>query len=449
MSTPFFQSALGDPVRMQRRIGWQASAGVPAATFTDFLSNGGPLAPSPTTIERAVIRSGSMRQPAIHSKTDIVGGPLDLGDLDPGNRAFPMFLLSALEKFDTTNPGAGAHFRHRISGAKSSSPTVNLLTLLSDDDLGIPSRWVDVRAAGFTINCQNRSNLRMIVPIAPGKYDYWGAVSQTAGTGSTLPELRHTWSGNWDPTADKDIHIKIIDDSPLQIAMKVGAAATYDGPVLTITAAEWAYLTYLAGAVPLGDRAEQIMIRFPSTPTLVALDEFKILNRRARWTPSFGTARVLAETQARFFIGTEEIVLDEGWTLTHACPGVTTDYAPSTRQPIRTSRTGFQDVTLQVGRRLFDLTLQKPLLNRETLSVVCELKNDSLIGATSIPYGMAFVMPSVSLVGPGFSTDAGGQNRIETMVFQCKEAASAFSYAGLSFTADLEAVVDTDLATIN
>lgn len=447
--TPFYASAEGDPVRMQRKIGWQTALGVPApaGNLIDFMSNGGPVAPSPTQIERAVIRNTTMRQAPIQSKSDVVGGPLDMGDLDVGNGAHLRAILSALGRYATTNP-SGAHYRHRISQAGASAPTVNALTLYTDDDTGNPVRWVDVRASGFSLVCQNRANLRLTVPIAPGKFDMHGAVTQTSGTGSTLPELRHTWSGNTEETDDTDIYVQVVTASPLTIKVKVGSATTYDGAAISVTPGTWQYLTYLTGNAPLGRRDEQIQIYWPTSPTLVDADAFRILNRRARWSPSYGTARVLAEIQARFYLGTDEIVLDGGWTLTVAIPGVETRYAPGTSQPIGTFRSGFQDVSLQISRRMIDYTLQRALLERQTLSCVLEMKNDTLIGATSAYYGAAIVLPAVTLTGPAHSTDAGGTNRDETFTLMCKEAASAFVYNGLNFTADCEVVVDTDLATI-
>jgi len=169
---------------------------------------------------------------------------------------------------------------------------------------------------------------------------------------------------------------------------------------------------------------------------------------RAADARALPVAKLLAEIQARFYLGTDEIVLDGGWTLTCAVPGVETRYAPGTSQPIGTFRSGFQDVSLQISRRMIDYTLQRALLERQTLSCVLEMVTDTLIGATAQPYGAAVVLPAVTLTGPAHSTDAGGTNRDEAFTLMCKEAASAFVYKGLNFTADCEFVVDTDLATI-
>ena len=451
--TPFYGSGQGDPVRMQRKFGFQTALGVPApsANLTDFQSNGGPLAMSPSWIERAVIRGGSMRQSALASKSDVTGGPLDMGDLDLGNRVQLQMILSALEKYNTATV-TGAHIRHKISGAQASTPAVNAGTLWTDDDNGMPMRFVDVRAGGFTLVCQNRGNVRLTVPVAPGKFDAHGAVSQEAGTGSTLPELRHTWSGNREEDGgdDTDIWIKVIDDTPaLLIKAKVGAASTYDGANITVTPGTWQYLYHGTGNAPLGSRAEQIQIYWPASPTLATDDEFKILRRRARWSPSYGTSRVMAETQARFYLeGNEEIVLDGGWTLTVGIPGVETLYAPSTAQPIGTFRSGFKDVSLQIVRRKIDNTLERALLDRAVKAVVLELKNDTLIGATANYFGMDIILPGCHFSGQGWTTDAGGQNREETFDLMCKEPTSAFSWRGSSVSADIEVWADTDIATI-
>lgn len=452
-ATPFYGVGQGDPVRMQRKFGFQAALGVPAASaaLTDFLSNGGPVAPSPTWLRRAVIKASAMQQAALASKTDVTGGPLDMGDLDLGNRVQLQLILSVLEKYNTATI-SGAHVRHKMSGAQASAPAVNAGTLWTDDDNGLPTRYVDVRAQGFTLVCQNRGNVRLTVPVAPGKYDQHGAVSQEVGTGSTLPELRHTWPGNREEDGgdDTDIYVKVTDAAPaLKIKVKVGAATTYDGAEIAVTPGVWQYLYYLTGNAPLGSRAEQIQVYWPLTPTLADNDEFKILRRRARWTPSYGTPRVMAETQARFYLeGSEEIVIDGGWTLTVAVPGVETLYAPGTAQPTGTFRSGEQEVTLQIVRRKIDNTLERALLDRAVKAVVLELKNDTLIGATTSYFGADIVLPGCHFSGRGWTTEAGGQNREETFDLMCKEPASAFSWRGSNVTADIEVWADTDIATI-
>ena len=448
MTTAFFQSATGDPVKSQRRIGWQTADGLPATTFVDFLHNGGPVRVAPSVIERAIIRSTPMRQAPIDSKGDVEVGPLNMGDLDVGNQAQLMLLLSVLGKYATTNP-SGAHYRHRLSQDKANAQTAKL-TMQSDSDKGIPLQIVDLLASGFEINATARQNLLLTVPCVGGKYDFFGAATVT-GTGVVAPRLRHSWDGHWEPTADKDVYVKIISDTATTVTFQVqiAAAGGYSASQVA-TKGVWTYVNYGASDLLLGTRAEQIQVYFPTGAdgTYVDLDVWKILNRRAVWSPSFGTERVLAETQARFYFDDAEFAVDNGVQIAVAVPGVETRYGTGGTQPTGTFRKGFQDVSVRISRKYVDLTLEKALMTHDSVSLVLEAYSDTLIGATAQRYGATIVLPNLRLTGVPFDVEAGGQNQDEEFTFLAKESIATYTYNGLDYTADIEITVDTDIAAI-
>jgi hypothetical protein len=466
-----YGNAEGEPTRMQRRLGRQAAEGVPASTLLDFISNGGPMTFGPGFIEQANILGDVERGAALPAAYDLSFGPLDLGDLDFNSPAQHAVLATALRDYATTNP-SGAHYRHRMGRGQSASAISLPLTMWDDSDLGVPVRFVDVRIGGFSIQAQSRQNLKLVVTNAvPGKFDVWGATTQTVGTGVTgtgLPLLRHMWAGNIVPSAfDADIYVKVIDAADGIVKVKMGSAETYDGREVTVDVGGWVYLygTYdLSTVFPsgtlgdypvtaadgsIGRRDEQIMLWVGDISGWADDDEFKIVKRLPRWTPSFPVQRLCAETQCRFFLEGGEVAFDNGWTLTMARQTAETRFAPGAgAQPIGSRVTGFQDVTLQVERRLVDNDLMVALQNRTLKPVVIEAIGDALIGATAERYGQLHVLPACRFSGLRYSTPAGGGDPVEQLTFTAGVPASAYSYGGLSFPGAYEIVSNTGIVTL-
>jgi hypothetical protein len=465
-----FGNAEGEPTRMLRRLGRQTAAGVPATTLLDFISNGGPMSFGPGVLPQSNILGDVERGPALPSAYNVTFGPLDMGDLDLNSPAQLAILFSVLGKAATANV-SGAHYRHRIGRAQTSLSATYPLTMWDESDLGIPVRWVDVRPSGFTLAAASRQNLRLTVNAVPGKFDVWGPTTQRVGTGvsaSGLPILRHMWAGNLVEDAfDSDVHFLVVSASAGTLKAKMSEAETYDGTVITVTPEGWVYVhgtydlsaAYAAGALgdvpltsvdgPFGRRDEQLEVYVGSIAEWADNDEFKVEKRLDRWDPNFPVQKLCAETQCRFFLDGGQVFFDNGWTLTVARENAETQFAAGAgAQPTGSRVTGFQNVTLQVERRLVDNDLLVALQNRTLKPVVIEAIGDALIGATATPYGQLHVLPACRFEGLRYSTPAGGGQPVEQVTFTAGVPASAYSYGGLSFAGAYELVANTGVVAL-
>lgn len=467
---PFPQNAAGEPTNLRRRVGWQYAVGVPARdeAMVDVISNAGPMTYGPGYLEQANILGSVERGAALPAAYNITTGPLDLGDIDPGSPGHLRILAAALNNIFGENV-TGAHYRYRLGRAvaaiENSVVAPGPLTIWDNSDIGHPSRWIDVLVSGLTIAATSKQNLKLVANVVAGKFDLWGETAQTVGTGvgvDGLPKLRHNWAGNWAPEDfDASIFIKVIDAGAGTVKVKMGAAETYDGRTLTVTEGGWIYLygTYdLSGAFadlgdypvsatdgPLGRRDEQLMLYVGDITDWANDDEFEILQARTVWTPDFAIQRLIAETQCRFYLDGGEVAFDNGWTLTMGRQTAETRFAPGAgAQPIGSRVTGFQTVTVAVDRSLVDNDLATILMNRTPRPVVIEAIGDSLIGATTTPYGMLHVLPACRSEGAVYSVPAGGGDRVEQLTFSAGIPESDYSYGGLNFAGAYEIVVDTD-----
>lgn len=450
---PFFNNATGDPIRSQRRLAPQLVAGVPATTgFIDFLNDGGPVAPQPMNVPRQAIRNTSMRQRSLVGKTDVPNSLMEMGDLDPANKAQIMQLANFLQGYRTVSLDAGARFRHYLSEVELvTTAAAPFLTLLTDPNTGIIARYVDLRTQGFTLTAQARQNLKLGVTVVAGKYDFHGDAVQTSGSGSTPPILRHTSSLSLDADGtDEDIFVKVttVGTGSLGVKIKVGTASSFTGSEITVPLDTWTWITDQTGA-PIGVFSEQEQIYFPPGATAVVNDTFQVPRRRTRWTPSFGIDRPIGEVNIRAYLNGNQIEAEGGWSLTATCPGVARLEGPGGRQGHGTIRMGFTDIKVQATRRIVDLAFQRPLLNRDVVSLVFECKTDYFIPSTSTPYGFTFILPDLRLEGKAYDTEQGGTKQDEVVTFNAAQAPTPFTYNSETFTADLTAIVDTDIATVN
>jgi hypothetical protein len=453
----FFAGATGNNQILKRLLAWQAADGVPIddiAAFVPFLSNGGAVAPSPAYLERLKISSNPMRGNPLVSTLDIQNGTLDMGDLDAGDKAQAMLLLSYFQRYLTTNP-SGAHYRHRLS-ANQTNLFKNKLTYINDIDEGIPARYMDLIVGGWTLVVKSKQNVQLTFTVFPGKLDHWETPEPDGGNaGEISPLLLHFTAGNWAPDAtDKDAYIKIISDTATTVTFqaKEAAAGTYSASQ-TVNKGEHSFVWLgAAAAIPYGNRAQQILAYFPTAGAdgeYVADDFFVYAKRRVIPTLTYATQRTVAEVQCRFYLDGTFIGLDEGITITAGLDEALTRYSPGSEQPLGTYRSGFQNISVAVGRRKENLELQKALMTRGVKSLVVECKTDALIGATAAYYGDDFVFPNLFFTGTRHDVESGGQNRTESLVLLAKETATPLVWRGMNFTADCEVVRDTDYATVH
>ena len=461
---PFFQSATGDPVKLVRALAWQALDGVPnddMTKFSPFKGFGGPLTPSMTYIERQLINRTAVKARKMDSKIDFTGQTFNMGDLDPANIGQLQLMLQFMQGYDVAV--ASGHSRYRLSQQQitDGTPWNKVMTYLNDTDKGLPARFADLRVAGFSLTLAGRQNANLTYRVRNGKVDFWGDPTVT-GTGTVKPILRHFHADNLDPDAtNKDVTITIVSDTAAAVVftVKVGAGAASANQ--TATKGVWTYLyTGTPANVPLGPRRNQIQIYFPisADAAFVDADVWVFPKRRTAGMGfvdgDYAAAQPIAEVQARFYMGGQEIAVDNGITLTADAADVVTRYAVGSEQPVGTDRKGQQTVTVAINRRLVDMELQKQLLLRDDTSLVIECVGDSIIaGGSLVAYGATFVLPLVVPEGDAHDAAEGANNYDEQLTLSASAPASDFTGpAGTSvaaitdFAAELEVVWDTDIA---
>lgn len=462
---PFFSTGTGDPTKLVRALAWQAAHGVPnddLTKFSPFKGYGGPLTPSMTYIERQQINRSAQKSRSMDSKIDFTGQSFNMGDLDPANMGQAMLFLQLMQGYDVAVSSGWSRYRMSQDQAVVGTAWDKKMTYLNDTDKGLPARFADLIVKGFALSLQGRQNANLTFQVRNGKMDFWGDPTVT-GTGTVKPILRHFYSGNLDPDATSgDITITIVSDSATAVVFTVKVGAGSASANQTATKGVWTYLHTGSPAVTtLGPRRNQIQIYFPvgADNTFVDADVWVFPKRRAAGMgfvdpDDYTVAQPIAEVQARFYMGGQEIAVDNGITLNVDVADVVTRYAVGSEQPVGTDRKGQQVVTVAINRRLVDMELQKQLLLRDDTNLVIECVGDAIIaGGSLVPYGYTFVLPLVVPQGDAHDAADGATNYDEQMTLIASQPAADFAGpAGTSvaaitdFAADLEIVLDTDIA---
>lgn len=272
MSTPFWGSGAGDPVRSIRRLGRQSADGVPAATadLDDFYHFGSPIKLGLDVVERAALTSGSVRGAPLNGKVNVAGvGPLNMGDLNANDPAQLKAFLQYFQGYKATQV-SGAHYMIRMSDdwrtRAGGTQELGKLTIQGEDDKGYAVRIVDAIAGGFSLSIKSRENVKLSFPLAAGKVDFHGEPTVT-GTGIVAPILRHFWSGNFD-SADKVIYLTIVSQTAttVTVTVRVGTSGS-ESASQTITFNTWTRLYYGNTDLKLGTRRNWIEAYFPQAST--------------------------------------------------------------------------------------------------------------------------------------------------------------------------------------
>jgi hypothetical protein len=456
---PFFANADGNPIRSKLRMAWQALPEVPATTgWFDGLTDGGKLAGAPTAIDQKAITPSSSKLPSLPGHDDIKEAVLTFGDVDPGGKFLLMVLGNFLQGYRTDSPAAGS-FLHRLGQAQlATAEAPRQLTLLHDQATGEVLRFCDGRIKGWTLNASKGQNLELNPVFVVGKRDLWGDPAQITGAGSTLPILRHDCSLQWLPDAtDGDLFVKlttVTGGAPAGIKVHSTAAGTFVGAEIPVTPGIWTYLTDQTNS-PIGPRRQQVQIYFPVGGTYVANDVFQFPKRRGTFVQSLNVRRPIPEVNLRLYIGGLQFRMEGGYSITATIPGVTRRDGAGEEQAYGTIRTGQWDLSITLTRRLVDLTLQSMLLQRLPAQLVIEAISDTLIPTTTVPYGLALVMPNVLFQGEGYGVEAGGAKQDETFKGDIRQADAGggvtYGMPGCTpetWTDDITALVTTDIATV-
>lgn len=464
MAPVSFYAGSGDPSALQRGYAFQTADGVPVAIadMIPFKCYGGAIAPSPKWIERLALIRRPMREKPMTSKVQMEGLAFSMGDLDPNNHMTIAGLLSFFQGYDTTT--ANGHTRWRISQQQAVDGTEFLkkMTFVNDSNKGIAIRIVDLMVGGFTLGIQPNQNAKLDFRVAVGRYDFWPDAVVT-GTGVVKPILRHALSEQFDASATTgDVVIEIQGDTATEVTFTAKLGGGAESAVQTATKGVWTYV-YLGASdpmSPLGNQAQQIQVYFPTgiDGTFVNADVWTFQSRHALdfADEDYPTPMPLSETQFRFYLGGEEIIVNNGVTITADAPGLETLYSASGEQPVRSFRAGQHNITIALDRRLVDMTLQQKLMQRGVASLVVESRNDIVVGTSAYRHGVAFVFPECVVEGAMHDTEEGGTNYDEQLTLRPGKPATDFDlaaavpaggqYTGITdIGADCEVIIDSPL----
>lgn len=442
---PFQGSQTGNLVEYKIRVAPQSVANIPAVTgFSDSRIYGFPASPTPGNIDAQRLNNTIDRLPRLLGKTDFNPfGPMLCGDFDPANVLQNNAIANCIGKYDATNPVGGV--TRRIFSGVGATSAAAYNTLLIDDNADFRLRYHSCVASGLHLSAQPNGNLQFTVDWAkPNGFDWHGAVSQTAGSGSTLPVADGTWTGTrtlgysgegqWVADAtDRDIYVKVITvvGSTITLKAKYSSAATYDGNAIT----------YVLGTYPgasirnqVNDRfgrvADHVRLYWASGSTLVVDDEFKILKRMATWSPSYATEYSIPSVNAKFYDSTNGnlIATEGGWSLDVVREGLVHTEDVFGLQSGSTLKAGQVIASARPTRTITDLTLQRALHSRQKLDVVFDFESDSVIGATVYPFRSIWVLANCDVEGTSFIVDGGARNRNETVTLTASQPTAGVAY---------------------
>ena len=455
MALPFLSGATGDPINLQRQLVGQALRTIPTdlpesggTGWRDFRSNGGPVIFTPGEIERMAISGGGQPQGNLPGKINIENIPFEIGDVDPANYGMLLMLLNLFGLYTLTDNTTWQEWNISLAEATPYDP---FLTYREWNDVLPGFRLTDLLMGGLSLQVAPNENLQILFDAVAAEFDFHGAVTQETGTGSDIPTLKRYWgisdddSGNFALDAtDQDIYIQVDEAADIDISAKVTSAATYTNTQLDELTGEFHRLYDESGGM-IGKFAEQIRYFFPAGATLTATDEFKILKRMAKWTPSLGADRPITSVNTQLILDGVETRTEGGWTVAGSWENSELVLDVAGRQGGTVRRSGDLGFVIEPSREVVDLVGQEAILSARQVSLVIEAVTDVEIGASGRPFRFLQVYPQCRVFGSTFGVEAGGQNRQETLRLVPEEPDSAFSYDGGSYDAHAHFVIENDI----
>ncbi len=452
----FLSGAQGDPLRTQRRLAPQSTKGFPAAEadFIDYRSDGGPIPIESQSIARAVIQAEGVPGRQLVGKYALGAGPIDIGDVDPTNLGMLHLLNNVLTGHTRTdNTTWQKYIFDLLQTGLAADP---YLSFLNDNDVIPRHRMHDMRAGGFTLSASGpNENLRITFPVGSPEFDFHGAVTQDTGTGSSLPIFKRTSDFNQDPDAtDSDLYIEIISEAAGIITWrgKVGSGGVYSSNQVGQDASVFFQMRQENDAL-VGRQEEHVLVRFPDSPTLTALDEFKVNKRRVRWSQTLPAEQPISSTQSLLLSANvggslEELRAEGGWELVYEYPTFETRLDVSGRQGGNQRRAGSPSAVLTLTRDLADLAFQQGILSAQEISAVIDARNNANIGASTRFFRFIVILPSMLMEGTTYDTEPGGENLDEPITLRAFGPSAPFNYVadGETYTtsAHLAVAVETD-----
>lgn len=451
MPQTFFNGATGDPVLTKARIAPQATEGVPAdeSAFSDYRCYGLGVPISPQLIQRLAL-PGSSISPLSPLKGKIgLGFSQSLGDVDPANKGLLNVWANLMRKYTYTDNTSWKRWFMSPGGATSAAA---YLSLLGDNDLLPRFRLRDLVASRLRMAAAPDDNYAMEWDGVFSEFDFWGAVTQTVGAGSTKPILKGFYDGQLEAdSVDKDLFLKIQTAATKKMRGKISAAASFgaidDDYVLGAYSRVYNELTDPVDRL-VGVIAEQAKTYWPVGATLADNDVFQIAKRRLAWSPTYGSSRAISSVNTIFFLNGTEIRVEGGWNVEVSAPGIQRRDDTSGRQSGRVRKAGMLDVRVSMTREAADLDLQIALLKQDSVAAVIEAKSDVEIGTSGRPYRALMIFPALRPEGSTFSVEAGGQNRDEELTLVGGLPDSAYVYDGISVSEVMAFVAENDVAAL-
>lgn len=435
MATPtlLLSGAQGNPARLQRRINPQPLLGVPVTSgFRDFRSNAGSFAIDKTLVERAVVAGGGAPGLSLPGKAVLSDNPIFMGDVDPTDRGLLIMLANLFGQYDNEDVTTYRDWDFALDGATAAD---SYITWREDNDI-LPRQTVfDGQMFGATFTAGPGDNFAVELARGAGQYFFWGDGAQTTGSGSTIPTITRTTDGNWETDAgDFDLRIEIVSVSSEDIVIEAAeGVAAFGSNAQAYTMGDPPIRLLKEDGSRFGTVREQVRFFIPAGSTLTAADEFDFPKRiAARWSPSLTAEQPIASVNTQFFIDGVETRVEGGWTANVAWEVGEVVQDTSNEQGGVPDRAGNLVVTLEPTRRITNLTLQRALHERVTVSAVIDAFTESKI-AGLIEHRCSLVFPSLSLSGVMYGVDEGAQNKDEAPVMTAGVPASTFTHDGRDF----------------
>jgi len=398
----------GDPAYGLLSWAWEVDGpGVPpVAGWHDLNFSGETLSNNATTLERQNITRAAMTPAPLDSKIE-TGGDYKVDAMNPEQEWGALAQIFGAAK-DPVEFETDA-FRHKLSRLETDitfDPTFAIRAWRND---GMGQLLPGCRVNQIQIAWSERQLVGATIGVVNMLGDYWDTPTRTTGTGTVLPRLLGLSDLNFDPSATtKNIHIKIISQTGTAVTFKakVGDATTYDGAdqVATKGSTTWFWVRDESDVL-LGTRGIPVEILFP-TGTYVAADEFKFLNRRGEWVPSFPDDTIVClEVYSSIYINGVEIEVETGG-LTIAKPAEP-KFGFGRRGPRRTRSRGQQTVKWTIGREYLDLAFRKRLELGTSFRAELQLRSKVGIGTTGdFQQSIGFVSPLCRASGKTASVES-------------------------------------------
>lgn len=448
----YLNGATGDPALVSYRVAPQPTQSIPAdeAAFSDFYGFGGPFTISPGVIQPQALRGASISPLAtLIGKLALKDVGFRLGDADPVNKMLLNGLANLCTRYTHTNNTTWHRWLFSPGAATLAAP---FLTMLEDNNVLPIARYTDCAIKSYALAAAPGANLSVAFNIVRGMFDLHGLVTQTAGSGSTLPIFRKFWTGQMTADAvDKDLFLKIVSVAGKTARGKVSAAAAYG-------AIDDAWLYDVWNRLyneqtdeidrRVGTFAEQVEWFLATGATLTDADIFKVEKLRDKWSPSLPTRRAFSSVETAFILDGSERRIEGGYTLTLERQNVTRREDTGGRQSASVQVFGVLTPTLQFSRQLQDLDVQAALLAGTPLPVVLRAESADEIGSSGKAHKLITLLPAMRPQGDTFGVNEGATGRDESVTMVGAAPDTTFSYAGESTDEAVAIIVDTSVSAL-